>query len=212
VGAAPEPEQFFAAISARDEEAVRRWLADDPALARSRNAAGISDVLWACYNRQPELARELAACAGELDVFEATALDHADRVRELVEKDSALLSARTPDGYHALEIAAFFAAPAALRVLLDAGANVNQAASNPMRVTALHAVAAGGRADLVQALLDYGADPNVRQLGGFTPLHAAVHLGDQAMAQALLAAGADPGARTDDGSTPDDLRGRERLS
>jgi ankyrin repeat protein len=89
---------------------------------------------------------------------------------------------------------------------------VSQAASNPMRVTALHAAAAAGRADLVQALLDYGADPNVRQLGGFTPLHAAVHLGDQAMAQALLAAGADPGARTDDGSTPDDLRGRERLS
>jgi hypothetical protein len=73
---------------------VRSRLADDPALARSRNAAGISAVLWACYNRQPELARELAASAGELDVFEAAALDHADRVRELVEKDSALLSAR----------------------------------------------------------------------------------------------------------------------
>jgi hypothetical protein len=197
---------LFDAIAAHDRDRVRALIADDPGLARKRNADGVSAVLWACYVREPELARELGDAAGVLDVFEAAALNRADRVRELVTADASLLTAVTPDGYHALGLAAFFAAPDALRVLLDAGAEVNQAATNVMGVTALHSAAASGRTDLVQALLDAGADPNARQQQGWTALHAAVHRGDEEMAKALLAAGADPQARTDDGTTPHDLR------
>jgi uncharacterized protein len=216
-GAAPADapsgaDRLFDAIAAHDATQVRRMLTAEPALARSRNADGVSAVLWACYHREPELAAELADAAGALNVFEAAALDRADRVRELVTADASLLTAVTPDGFHALGLAAFFAAPGALRVLLDAGAKVNQAAVNVMAVTALHSAAAAGRTDLIQALLDAGADPNARQQQGWTALHEAVRRGDEAMAQSLLAAGADPQARAEDGTTPDDLRAARRSA
>jgi ankyrin repeat protein len=198
-------EALFEAIAAHDREAVAAILSRDPEAARARNRAGVSAVLWALYNSEPELARGLAA-AGPLDVFEAAALDRVDRVRELVSADPGLLGAQTPDGYHALGLAAFFAASGAVRVLLDAGADPNQAAANPMKVTALHAAAGARRADLVRMLLEAGADPDARQHQGWTALHQARHSGDDAMARLLLDAGADPHARTDDGLTPDDVR------
>ena len=55
----------------------------------------------------------------------------------------------------------------------------------------------------VNALLDAGANPNMRMEYGWTPLHGAV--GDNtnpAIIQALLEAGADPNTPSEDGSTP----------
>ena len=45
------------------------------------------------------------------------------------------------------------------------------------------------------ALLDAGADPNVRQRHGWTPLQGAAQHGDAELVDRLLAAGADPGGR-----------------
>jgi ankyrin repeat protein len=48
-------------------------------------------------------------------------------------------------------------------------------------------------------LLARGADPNVKQAGGWTPLHSAAHQGDVEAVDLLLAHGADPHLRSDDG-------------
>ena len=51
----------------------------------------------------------------------------------------------------------------------------------------------------MRLLLEAGADPNLRQRGGFAPLHAAAHTDDVEMARLLLAHGADPAIAADDG-------------
>ena len=61
-----------------------------------------------------------------------------------------------------------------------------------------------GTADsgFVERCLQGGADPNARNLIGYTPLHLASQSGTVEMVAALLAAGADPNARQVSGDTP----------
>ena len=60
------------------------------------------------------------------------------------------------------------------------------------------------RAELVQALVELGADLERQGINGWTPLHAAASTNDDKMVQLLLSLGADPNARTgiDDNATP----------
>jgi ankyrin repeat protein len=53
--------------------------------------------------------------------------------------------------------------------------------------------------EAADALLEAGADPNMRQRGGFVPLHEAAHSDDAEMARLLLAHGADPSIAAEDG-------------
>ncbi len=77
------------------------------------------------------------------------------------------------------------------RVLLDAGANVNDttAAGTSALVVAAHS----GHGALSAYLLAWGADPNAAA-AGYTALHATVLRGDLDLVKALLAHGADPNA------------------
>jgi ankyrin repeat protein len=52
------------------------------------------------------------------------------------------------------------------------------------------------------ALIDQGADVNVKNIGGWTPLHRACRYGLVEVAMALLEKGADLHAKTSDGQTP----------
>ena len=62
-------------------------------------------------------------------------------------------------------------------------------------------------ARVVRALLDVGADPNLRDVDGATPLHAAVTAAkpNAEAITVLVAGGADPNARSYDGATPVEL-------
>ena len=64
--------------------------------------------------------------------------------------------------------------------------------------------ALGGSAGAVTALLEAGADPNVRDVTGSTPLH---HARTAEAVTALLEARADPNARDADGKLPFDYAG-----
>ena len=61
-------------------------------------------------------------------------------------------------------------------------------------LTPLHYASRKGFAEVVQALLEAGADPSVPENYGFTPLHEAAENGRREVAQLLLGAGADRGA------------------
>jgi tankyrase len=93
-----------------------------------------------------------------------------------------------------LHFAAFLGGPAAVRVLLDAGADVAAVARNEMRVQPLHSAAANGTVESSRLLLEAGADPNARQQQDFTPMDEAVLTHNDALIALLEEYGAQRGA------------------
>jgi len=140
---------------------------------------------------------------------------YPERLRELLEVEHVDPDLRIPlgdgDGWiHPLEKAARQGSPETLRILLDAGADVNGAGSDGD--TALHAAAWKGSLETVDELLRRGADPNrlavpsdnavarrMEELGqkwepftGAAPIERAAGRGHLEVVSRLLAAGARP--------------------
>lgn len=155
--------------------------------ATERDESGISAVLLARYHGRDDMVEALMPADDELDVFEAAALGHAARVRELVEAEPELACAWSPDGYTPLHLAAFFGHPDIVELLLRYDVDVDAVARNEMRVRPLHSAAAGPRAaEIALLLLDAGADPAAEAEGGFTALDSARQNGDAEL-ETLLA-------------------------
>jgi uncharacterized protein len=205
----------FTTIDAGDDAAAVAMVRDDPRLARVRGGDdGVTPVLYAMYRRRFELAKALADAAGPLDLAEAAAIDDVAQVRSRLAAGAAV-DDRTPDGFTPLQLAAYFGAPAAAAELIDAGADLDAVAQNPMRIQPLHAAAAGRHANVAALLIDAGADVNAKQSHGWTPLHSAAANGDDDLVARLVAAGADPAATNDDGKTAADVAtasGHEELA
>lgn len=159
----------------------------------------VSPALQALYEGDRERGERLL---GErIDVFEAAAFGCIEALRELLDGDSALTAALSPDGFTALHLASFFAQPEAAALLLERGADAKIRAHNPMEVEPLHSAAAADQTEVSRLLLAAGADPNARQAGGFVPLHAAAQNGNEELVGLLLDHGADRSLATDDGRT-----------
>jgi uncharacterized protein len=198
----------FELIDAGDEDMLRDELERDPDLAGTRNADGLSPVLYALYNGKSELVEPLLDANPPLDVFDAAAVGRTRGLEELLDGEPGLVTSWSKDGFTPLHLAAFFGEEEAVKILLERGADVNVVSRNPkIVVTPLHSAAAGSHPGVVKLLLEAGADVNAAQDRGFTPLHSAANNDDRESAEALLAAGADPTLTTDDGKTAADLAG-----
>jgi hypothetical protein len=182
-------EALFDAVRSGDVETLTALLREDPGLA-SATEDGVPAVLVALYHRQTESRYALLQAGAHVGPLEAAALGHLDGLDP---------DARGADGFTALHLAAFFGGPETVRALLEAGADPDADAENPLRVRPLHSAVASRDAQSVWLLLDAGADPNVRQQGGYTPLHGAAHAGEADIVRMLLQHGADPALTTDDG-------------
>jgi ankyrin repeat protein len=196
--------QFFDAIGQGDEPRVRALLAQDPELSQARNQDGATAVLWAAYTRHSALA-PLVLAGREPDFFEACALGRRDRAALLLEREPSLLTAFSADGFSALGLAVFFGHAEIARMLVEAGADVNQPSRNAIRVAPLHSAVESGSLPLLELLLAHGAKPDPVEFLQATPLHSAAAHGNREMVERLLAAGADPHRKTKDGKTPADL-------
>jgi ankyrin repeat protein len=192
---------IFDAIRQGDAEQIRTLLAADPSVADSRTPEGATTVLWAVYTRHPELA-PLVLGSRPPDFFEACALGADARIAELLPVDRQLVEQYSADGFTALGLAAFFGHRNAARLLLEAGANPNQASRNALHVTPLHSACSAGHAAVAGLLLQHGADPNAGESNGMTPLHTAAGTGNREIAALLWKAGADRAHKTHDGRTP----------
>ncbi|KAE8998376.1 hypothetical protein PR001_g18369 [Phytophthora rubi] len=87
--------------------------------------------------------------------------------------------------------------------IMDAGSNIDLNARNWQRgMSALALAAKSGRANVVEGLLDYGAQVDIRTLHGETPLHFAAASASQRVCQLLIENGCDVDVRTSEGLTP----------
>lgn len=174
--------------------------------ARSGHAAVVELLLAKGANADAKAARDQTA------LMWAVAQKHSDVVRILL-ANGADVHARSaewsqvmavpPHGYppynrdipHGGDTALLFAVRvgdlASAKLLVAAGANVDDA--DAWGVTATTLAAHSGLTDLVEYLLEKGADPNKGD-AGFSALHIAIMRRDGKLAAALLARGANPNA------------------
>jgi uncharacterized protein len=193
------------AIKTDKIDELQRLIAADPELCKARVESGVSLVMLACYYRRPAAVEALLAANRPLDIWEAAALGSEEVVRQLCRQQPELIHAWSPDGFQPLHLAAFFGQPATVQTLLNLKADVNAAAHNPMAVRPIHSAVAGRNHEVVQLLIQHGADLNVKQHGGWTPLHAAAMHGDETLVELFLKHGADRNLKSDDGQTAADL-------
>ena len=156
----------------------------------------------AVFNGTPGLTLHAA------EIHEAAALGDLNKVRTLLDADPALLESKDKDGYTPL-ISACFAPPsfnpqvAVANDLIARGADVK--ARNNWDGTPLYCALRSP--DLIQRLIDRGADVNARAFGanGLTPLQQAAAIGELATAKLLIDHGADLNGRSSDGTVLQNL-------
>ena len=205
-------QNFLNIVRTGTPEEIRAAVEANPEIASTRDAQGVSALMWAVYSGRRDVRDYLLSGLGHetLDVFEAAACADCDCLRVLLGKNALLARAVSGDGWTPLHLAAAFGDAEAVRLLLEHGAHVHQISHNPMRNQPLHACLSLGRnRDTVRILIECGADVRLSQGGGFTPLHQAAVSGDAELVAILLEAGADKSVRSDDGKTPGEYA-RER--
>ncbi|KAJ0410094.1 hypothetical protein ATCC90586_004944 [Pythium insidiosum] len=126
--------------------------------------------------------------------------DNADMITTLLAHGADPNDTRADDHSTALHLAVEWNNTAVLRQLLDAGADVDAAASSGE--TPLHTAVLHGHLEAVEALLDVGADMTATTDEGSTPLHLAARECHVDILELLLERGADLRAQDDDGRTP----------
>lgn len=199
---------FLDAVKRGDLPQVEQFLSDR-SLVDAVTPEGVSALLLALYHGHPGVAKAIQSRRSRLTIFEAAALGDAEQVLAQLTRRRSLAQEHAPDGYSALGLAAYFGHLAVVELLLEHGADPNAPARNAMEVTPLHSAVAnpspGIAVALAGALLARGANPNVKQHGGWTPLHAAAAHGHRELATLLLSNGADPRPVSDAGKTPSQM-------
>ena len=205
---------LMAASRAGGLEAVDALLAAGAAVNRIEGTRFQSALMWAAANSHPSVTRSLLAHDADVHARSVT----KRRVFNMGGNRSAGSASRgisldqiEVGGNTALLFAARSGDIESARLLLDAGADVNDQAADGN--TALLIATHSGHGSLAIFLLEAGADPNASPLG-YTALHAAVLRGNLRDRQvrnpdpsagaplilALLAHGANPNVRLADGS------------
>lgn len=196
--------EFFDAIKQGDMAGVERRLMQDPVLIHAREN-GLSPILVAAYHHEPQMASFLADKTVAITIFEAAATGKINNVIRLLARDPNLVNAYSEDGFHPLGLACFFGHFDVAEYLVKAGAGINSRSNNRLKAAPIQSAAARGHRKIVRMLLEHGADPNIREQGGYTPLHAAAQNGDDEMIRLLLYGGADLTIASNNGRTALDL-------
>jgi uncharacterized protein len=194
-------QELIDAIKAGDEDLVRSLLAEDDELANAKDGE-LPVVRLAIYYGQRRIAQTLIDHGADVDIFAAAAIGNADRLAMLLHGDTRLASTYSHDGWTPLALSAYFGQPQTARLLLAAGADLHAVSENDNRNTPLHAAVAGKQQELVELLIEAGADVNAQDGRGWTPLNLAAHEGSVGLVSTLLAAGADPTISNQQGRTP----------
>src|SRR6185503_12422362 len=166
-------------------EVVEQLLAKG-ANVNARAARGQTALMWAVAQNHPDIVKVLLAHGADGHARSAVwSQVMAVPPHGLLEYNRAI----PHGGDTALMFAARVGDLASAKLLVAAGANVNDADAWGISATVL--AAHSGFGDVVEFLLDKGADPNSAN-AGFTALHEAIMRRDEKTVAALLAHKADP--------------------
>ena len=196
--------KFFDAIKQGNLDEVQRLLSLSSSLIREREA-GLSPIMIAQYHQEPKVAEFLVEKTGNLTIFEAAATGRTMQIVHLLAHDPQLVNMYAEDGFQPLGLASFFGHYETAEYLIKAGAPINSTSRNTLSAAPIQSAAAAGHVKIVMLLLNNGADPNIREQGGYTPLHAAAQNGDTQMIRSLLFNGGDLSLQSHDGKLPIDL-------
>jgi ankyrin repeat protein len=142
------------------------------------------------------------------DLFAAVETGQQARVSQLLERHPDWINARSELDNCVLFVAAYHGQASVARVLIDAGADLDEGGSAEM--APLHAATVNNHLEVLRLLLDAGAKVDVRDAWGRTPLHYAAGEGHTEAAEALIASGADRAVTDSDGQTPLDAARNRR--
>jgi ankyrin repeat protein len=201
--------RFRAAVLAGDAGSVTAFLAEDPALAYSRDEHGRSLLALAYLGGQKETAELLRRHMAGLGLVEATLAGDRERVQTLLGQAPGLLNEPDPVGFTAVQAAVLAGRADLLMTMVTRGADMNALSTDPPRRSAVRLAAEypdlGAAEEMADLMLGNGGDPNVPQGDGLSPLHAAAVEGSTELIRLLVWTGADTGSRTPQGDTALDL-------
>jgi len=196
--------EFFNAIKLGDKDEVERLLMLNPILIHAKDE-GLSPIMVAAYQHEPEVASFLADKTVAINIFEAAATGKINNIIRLLARDPKLVSVYSVDGFQPLGLACYFGHVDAAEYLVKAGAPVSAPSLNDLSAAPIHSAASGRHSKIVKMLLEHHTDPNIREEGGYTSLHIAAQNGDPEMIRILLFGGADLLLKDDDDRTALDL-------
>ena len=134
---------------------------------------------------------------GNNGLHEAIHKNDMAELNELLTEGEEDINERGNGGQTPLMMATLSGVPAAVRLLLKAGADVTIGEKDGY--TPMHGAGFQGRAEIAQLLIDHGLDPSDMHADGYTPLHRACWGGDKRhteMVGVLLRAGVSPNEPT----------------
>jgi ankyrin repeat protein len=161
------------------------YLAGRPQGASARNLNNVSALMYALYRRNHEAVKMLRDRLLSLDLWEASALGETGTVRALTNDAACKIDALSPDGFSALQLAAFFGRPGVVEVLLERGAGTDVVSQNVQGICALHGACVGRHYEIVKMLLAAGANRDLAQANGQTALDIAIKSGDEHLVKIL---------------------------
>ena len=209
VAQAAAPDLRLVDAAARHDAQAVRTLLQEGVDVNAPRADGVTALLWAAHwdaVEMVELLLQAGADPNADDDHGVTPLMRACENASLAVVERLLAAGANADatqtsGLTPSMIAARTGSVRVVKALLAHGANVN-AATAETDVTALMWAVSAPHPDIVQVLIDSGADVRVSSRKGVTPLMTAARSGDIAMAETLITAGADVNDLGSDGTHP----------
>lgn len=177
--------------------AVKALLAAGAKVNEKESEHDQTALMWAAAQKHPEVVRLLLEAGADIRARSRT---YAQTVTSEVTQRAGreeLNYMVLRGGSTALLFGARSGDAESVRLLLAAGAGVNEVLPNGM--SALVLAAHSGNGAVGKLLLEKGADPNAAEIG-YTALHAAVLKGELNLVNALLAHGANPNAQITKGT------------